>query len=186
MMRSPGCQARLLAMEATPDVGLGIITMSSGSPPTNAATRARAASSRPCHSRTMKRIVAASRALRASVWAASAARGAAPNEPWLRCRTSGSRPKVLHLNHGSFGAAPRAALAAQTEARSALEAATMRFMVREWQGRLDAARARVAAFVGGDPEDMVMIPNPTSGVASIANSLAWQPGDRIIVTDHGY
>lgn len=95
-------------------------------------------------------------------------------------------PSVLHLNHGSFGAAPRAALDAQAEARSVLEAATMRFMVRDWQSRLDAARARVAAFVGSDPEDLVMIPNPTAGVASIANSIAWQPGDRVIVTDHGY
>jgi len=31
-----------------------------------------------------------------------------------------------------------------------------------------------------------MIPNPTAGVASIANSIAWQRGDRVILTDHGY
>lgn len=107
-------------------------------------------------------------------------------EPLIPLAAFGLDPTVLHLNHGSFGAAPRAALAAQTEARNALEAATMRFMTREWQGRLDAARARVAAFVGSDPEDMVMIPNPTAGVASIANSLAWQPEDRVVVTDHSY
>jgi isopenicillin-N epimerase len=107
-------------------------------------------------------------------------------EPLVPSTAFGLDPSVLHLNHGSFGAASRAALVAQAEARSALEAATMRFMVREWQGRLDRARARVAAFVGADPEDLVMIPNPTAGVASIANSLAWQPGDRVVVTDHGY
>jgi len=94
--------------------------------------------------------------------------------------------RVLHLNHGSFGAAVRAALRAQTEARGELEKATMRFMVRDWQSRLDAARARVAGFVGADPEDLVMIPNPTAGVASIANSIDWKPGDRVVVTDHGY
>jgi isopenicillin-N epimerase len=107
-------------------------------------------------------------------------------EPLVPVAAFGLDPAVLHLNHGSFGAAPRAALGAQAEARSALEAAAMRFMVREWPGRLDAARARVAAFVGSDPDDMVMIPNPTAGVASIANSLPWQAGDRVIVTDHGY
>lgn len=95
-------------------------------------------------------------------------------------------PTVLHLNHGSFGAAPRAALAAQAEARSSLEAATMRFLVRDWAGLIATARARVAAFVGSDPEDLVMIPNPTAGVASIANSIRWEQGDRVIVTDHGY
>jgi isopenicillin-N epimerase len=107
-------------------------------------------------------------------------------EPLVPLEAFALDPSVLHLNHGSFGAAPRAALAAQAEARTALEAATMRFMVRDWPGLIDAARARVASLVGGDPEDMVMIPNPTAGVASIANSIAWEPGDRVIVTDHGY
>lgn len=107
-------------------------------------------------------------------------------EPLVPLEAFALDPTVLHLNHGSFGATPRAALAAQAEARSALEAATMRFMVRDWPGLIDAARARVAAFVGSDPGDMVLIPNPTAGVASIANSLAWQPGDRILVTDQGY
>jgi isopenicillin-N epimerase len=107
-------------------------------------------------------------------------------EPLVPLEAFALDPTVLHLNHGSFGAAPRAALAAQAEARNALEAATMRFMVRDWPGLITTARARVAAFVGSDPEDMVMIPNPTAGVASIANSIAWEPGDRVIVTDHGY
>lgn len=95
-------------------------------------------------------------------------------------------PRVLHLNHGSFGAAARAALDVQAAMRARLEAATMRFMVREWQGLLDQARARVAAFVGADPEDLVLITNPTAGVASILGSRAWQPGERVLVTDHGY
>ena len=107
-------------------------------------------------------------------------------DPLVPLAAFGLSPEGLHLNHGSFGAASRTALTVQAEARSALESATMRFMVREWQGRLDAARVRVAGFLGGDPDDMVMIPNPTSGVASVANSLPWQPGDRVVVTDHGY
>jgi isopenicillin-N epimerase len=107
-------------------------------------------------------------------------------EPLVPLEAFALDPTVLHLNHGSFGAAPRAALDAQAEARSALEAATMRFMLRDWPSLLNAARARVAAFVGSDLEDLVMLPNPTFGVASIANSIAWQPGDRVIVTNHGY
>lgn len=107
-------------------------------------------------------------------------------EPCVPLEAFGLDPSVLHLNHGSFGAAPRAALSAQSDARLALEAATMRFMVRDWQALIDVARAKVAAFVGADPEELVMIPNPTSGVASIVNSVAWQPGDRVVVTDHGY
>lgn len=108
------------------------------------------------------------------------------SEPLVPIDAFALDPRILHVNHGSYGAAPRAALTAQSELRAALEAATMRFMVRDWQGLLDATRASVARFVGADPEDLVMIPNPTGGVASIVNSLAWQPGDRIVVTDHGY
>jgi isopenicillin-N epimerase len=95
-------------------------------------------------------------------------------------------PAVLHLNHGSFGACPRAVLAAQDAIRARLEAATMRFMVCEWQDRLDAARARVAEHVGADPADLVLIPNTTTGVSAILQSLPWQPGETIVVTDHGY
>lgn len=95
-------------------------------------------------------------------------------------------PAVLHLNHGSFGACPRAVLAAQDAIRARLEAAPMRFMVCEWQDALDAARARVAAFVGADPADLVMIPNATTGVSAILASLPWAPGDHLVVTDHGY
>lgn len=107
-------------------------------------------------------------------------------EPLVPLEAFALDPTVLHLNHGSYGAAPRAALDAQSEARGALEAATMRFMVRDWPALIEAARSRVAAFVGSDPDDMALIPNPTAGVASIANSVAWQPGDRVVVTDHGY
>lgn len=107
-------------------------------------------------------------------------------EPLVPLGAFGLDPSVLHVNHGSFGAASGAALHAQAETRRALEASTMRFMVRDWQRLLDAARARVAEHVGSEPEDLVMIPNPTAGVASIASSIAWQPGDRVVVTDHGY
>ena len=108
------------------------------------------------------------------------------SEPLVSLDAFGLCADVLHLNHGSFGAATCAALAAQTKARGAIEAATMRFMLRDWQRLLDAARAPVAAFVGSDPEELVMIPNPTAGVASIVNSLEWKPGDRVVVTNHGY
>ena len=107
-------------------------------------------------------------------------------EPLVPLAAFGLDPAVLHLNHGSFGAASRVALEAQSEARRALEASTMRFMVRDWQGLIDAARARVAQFVGSDPADLIMIPNPTAGVASIASSLPWERGDSVVVTDHGY
>jgi len=94
-------------------------------------------------------------------------------------------PTVVHLNHGSFGACPRAVLEAQRGWRDRIEAATMRFFVLEWQPALDAARARVAEFLGADPGGLVFVPNATTGIATALDALI-APGDEIVTTDHGY
>jgi isopenicillin-N epimerase len=98
----------------------------------------------------------------------------------------GLDPTVVHLNHGSYGACPRAVLDEQVRLRARLEAATMRYFVRDWQGDVDRARARVAAFVGADPEGFVFVPNTTTGVATVLASLDLAPGDELLATDHTY
>ena len=50
-------------------------------------------------------------------------------------------PTVAFLNHGSYGACPTEILAYQHALRSELEAEPVRFLGRELEGRLDAARA---------------------------------------------
>jgi isopenicillin-N epimerase len=95
-------------------------------------------------------------------------------------------PGMVHLNHGSFGACPRAVLAAQQALRERLEAAPTRFFVVEWEGLLDAARARLAAFVGADPAGLVFVPNTTTAVSTVLASLALGAGDELLVTDHTY
>ncbi len=94
-------------------------------------------------------------------------------------------PAVVHLNHGSFGACPRAVLDAQSAWRARLEAATMRFFVVEWPAALDEARARVAGFLGADPAGLVFVPNATTGVDTSLDALVG-PGDEVVTTDHGY
>jgi isopenicillin-N epimerase len=95
-------------------------------------------------------------------------------------------PSVVFLNHGAFGATPIAVLEAQRSWRDRLEAEPVRFLDRELEGHLDAARADLAAFVGADPDDLAFVPNATSGVATILRSLRFEPGDEILVTDHEY
>jgi len=95
-------------------------------------------------------------------------------------------PAVVHLNHGSYGACPRAVLDEQARLRARLEAATMRYFVRDWQPDVDRARARVAAFVGADPDGFVFVPNTTTGVATVLGSLVLAPGDELLATDHTY
>jgi isopenicillin-N epimerase len=95
-------------------------------------------------------------------------------------------PAVVFLNHGSFGACPRAVLAVQADLRAELEANPVAFLGRALEGRLDAARVRLAAFLRADPEDLAFVPNATAGVAGVLRSLRFAPGDEIVATDHEY
>jgi isopenicillin-N epimerase len=97
-------------------------------------------------------------------------------------------PAVLHLNHGSYGACPRAVLDAQQAIRARIEAATMRYFVRDWAADLAAARARAAAFVGADEAGFAFVPNATTGVATALAALAPRlaAGDELLTTDHAY
>ena len=54
-------------------------------------------------------------------------------------------PEVVYLNHGSFGAAPRAVIAAQDELRARLEAGPVRFFEDHYPAALDEARRALAA-----------------------------------------
>ncbi|MFO0626989.1 MAG: aminotransferase class V-fold PLP-dependent enzyme [Polyangiales bacterium] len=95
-------------------------------------------------------------------------------------------PRCTFLNHGSFGAAPRAVLAAQTRARAALEAQPVRFFTRDLEPRLDAARRALADFVGAAPEDLVFVRNATEGVNTVLAALDLGPGDEVLTLDHAY
>ncbi len=95
-------------------------------------------------------------------------------------------PAVTFLNHGSFGACPRPVLEAQARLRARMEEEPVRFLVRELETRLDEARRVLGTFIGADAADLVFVPNATTGVNAVLRSLAFAPGDELLVTDHAY
>src|SRR3954447_12917998 len=95
-------------------------------------------------------------------------------------------PTITFLNHGSFGAAPKAVLAKQNELRTQLEREPVRFMVRELEPLLDDARAALAAFVGADPASIAFVPNATAGVNAVLRSLDLDRHDELLVSSHEY
>ncbi len=95
-------------------------------------------------------------------------------------------PEITFLNHGSYGACPRAVLEAQAVWRARLEAEPVRFFEEEYLPALDEARRRVARFVGADPEGLVFVPNATTGVNTVLRALPLGPGDELLTTDHVY
>ena len=95
-------------------------------------------------------------------------------------------PAVTFLNHGSFGACPRAILEMQGELRARMESEPVRFLTRELPDLLDASRERVVHHAGCAPDDLAFVPNATAGVNAVLGSLALRPGDELLTTDHAY
>jgi isopenicillin-N epimerase len=92
----------------------------------------------------------------------------------------------LTVNHGSFGGTPRAVLAAQDEWRRRMEAQPTRFFMEEVPPGLRAAAGRLAAQLGTTGDGLVFVDNATVGCNAVLGSLGLQPGDEILLLDHGY
>jgi len=108
-------------------------------------------------------------------------------------------PAVTYLNHGTVGAPPRRALAAQQAIRDEIERQPSRFLLRELTSlrvgvgeagagrpRLRVAADAVAAFVGASGEDVVFVDNATTGANAVLRSLHLAAGDEILMTDLAY
>ncbi len=95
-------------------------------------------------------------------------------------------PQVTFLNHGSFGACPLPVLATQAKFIEQLERQPLLFFNRQWEILLDEARACLATFLSTDAEDLVFLPNATTGVNTVLRSLQFAPGDELLTTDQEY
>jgi isopenicillin-N epimerase len=93
---------------------------------------------------------------------------------------------VTYLNHGAFGACPRAVLELQSELRVRMERQALRFFVRDLEGLLDKARMELGAFLGADPEGLAFVDNATTGVNTVLRSMVFREGDELLTTTHAY
>ncbi len=98
----------------------------------------------------------------------------------------GLDPGVLYLNHGSFGACPKAVLDYQTDLRARMEREPADFMLRSLPGMMAETRVSLGRFVGADPEGIAFVANATTGVNAALASWELGPGDEILATDHAY
>ncbi|WP_199511862.1 aminotransferase class V-fold PLP-dependent enzyme [Nucisporomicrobium flavum] len=96
-------------------------------------------------------------------------------------------PGTAYLNHGSFGAVPIGVQRAQQRLRDEVERNPMSFFAAPGIiERIVHTRRHLAQFMGADPEGSALVPNTTAGVSLVLQSLRLQPGDEVLLTDHGY
>jgi isopenicillin-N epimerase len=96
------------------------------------------------------------------------------------------RPDVVFLNHGSFGACPRSVFEAYQHWQLELESQPVEFLGRQFEDLMRESRVALGAYVGADPDDLVYVPNATTGLNVVARSLPLHAGDEVLATDHEY
>jgi isopenicillin-N epimerase len=93
---------------------------------------------------------------------------------------------VTFLNHGSYGACPRAVFERYQEWQLELERQPVLFLSRRVERLLADARAALGEYVGADPDDLVFVPNATAGVNIAAWPSGLTDGDEVLTTDLEY
>ncbi len=95
-------------------------------------------------------------------------------------------PGVCYLNHGSFGACPRAVLDAQQRLRQRMEGEGVRFFVEELSPLMDRMRHALGGFVRCPAKDLAPMPNASIAVATVLAGMDLQAGDEILAGSHEY
>jgi selenocysteine lyase/cysteine desulfurase len=89
-------------------------------------------------------------------------------------------PSFTPLNHGSYGATPKAI----EEKRSALQKRVSErpdvFITYDLPTLLDESRKAVAPLLGVDMDEVVFVPNATTGVNTVLRNLKFEEGDVIV------
>lgn len=91
----------------------------------------------------------------------------------------------VHLNHGSFGRVPTAAIRHQRALADEMDTRTLRWMVA-YPDRLAAARAELAPWLNVEAERLALIPNASGGISAALYSLPIAHGSEVLVTDQAY
>ncbi|KAI1346512.1 aminotransferase family protein-like protein [Xylaria sp. FL0043] len=95
-------------------------------------------------------------------------------------------PHYTPINHGSYGTYPVSVREAHEALRREVEAAPDRFIVIDWPARLRESRAAVAGILNCETDEVVLVPNCTTGSDTIFKNIKWEPGDVILVYEVVY
>ena len=89
-------------------------------------------------------------------------------------------PTYTPINHGSFGCSPLPVLAQQNHLQNLASARPDTFIVCDTPQLIDESRTAIAPLLGVDVDEVVLIPNATTGINTVLRNLKWEDGDVIV------
>ena len=96
-------------------------------------------------------------------------------------------PNVAHMNTGTRGVSPRSVVQAQFNAIKSYDSDYLSHATYACNGEFrDRLRAKLAAFIGCQPNEVALTNNTTEGMAFGTLGLDFRPGDEIIHTNHDH
>lgn len=95
-------------------------------------------------------------------------------------------PALAHLNHGSFGACPKEVLERQSALRAHIERDPDTFFRHELFARCRTAADEIGHFINAPGDAIVFVPNTTTGIEAVLQSIAWKEGDILVCANHSY
>ncbi|CAG8949175.1 hypothetical protein HYFRA_00004798 [Hymenoscyphus fraxineus] len=89
-------------------------------------------------------------------------------------------PSYTPLNHGSFGASPILVQERQRELQKLEAERPDTFIVFDLPKLIDASREAVAPLLGAPVDEIVFVPNATTGINTVLRNLRFEEGDVIV------
>ena len=87
--------------------------------------------------------------------------------------------RLVYLNHAAVSPLPTTTLSAtEAQLRDVLENGSLNF--RSWLSVKEQARQLLASLLGARPEQVAFMRNTSDCLSTVANGLAWRPGDNIV------
>lgn len=93
-------------------------------------------------------------------------------------------PGLVHLQTGGVGAMPKPVFDATVAAMRDVEADPARETYGPGMAEFNKVRAKVAALINAEVEDIVLTTSATQGMFMLAQGLHFTHGDHVLTTDH--
>jgi selenocysteine lyase/cysteine desulfurase len=95
-------------------------------------------------------------------------------------------PSYTPLNHGAYGTYPTSVRGVHAALRDEVESAPDPFISLDWASRLRGSRALAADFLHCQTDELVFVPNATTGLDTVLKNLKWESGDVVLVYEIVY